>query len=726
MVKIGLSIFLALLGFVSSWVNAADSLRELSSASNVAEAINAVQNGQGQVFTESLPVESANGWFFIRLETPHTSIVHFPSNSVTRYSVYSYPQGELVDAFVSPFQSATHIDWNPRFTLAFERTWGDEFIIQLTMISTGDIPFSFMSFESYRDLLSDQLIKSGVFYGAIGLMTLISLLLFLLNKDKNAGRLSFSLLIWLLTMLSIWGFGSSPMPLGLSSILPSITNQLTITGSLAGAWFSLNFLRQSIANSPIIKALQISIRLHLGYLLVSFFIAPIWTITILVNIISGLVCLAAAALAVARGDKPARFLLASSILVSSPFFFIFISPFNQQTIIAVGIATLVFVMLALLKRIAEQTESWAQKADMASERERFLASMSHEIRTPLNGIIGFSELANQEHLEGNVKTYFNQIDRSSKVLLGIVNEVLDYAKLQATEIKPNFGPFNIREALADVVTINQPTATKNSIELSVEVDDNLPNYVTTDPQRCLQILINLCGNAVKFSKNGRVLIRASREDSQLVFKVIDNGIGIHEDVLAGLFNPFKQADAATARQFGGTGLGLAISKQLCLLLGGSLSAVSEYGKGSTFTLSLPFKKADEPATENSVNGDFLIGKRVLVAEDNPINLMLATQILKKHGLEIDSAEDGQIALEMASKNAYDYILMDMQMPELSGTEATTEIRKLGLTMPIIAMTANTSKSDREACLSAGMNDYLSKPIEQQQLLQKLTLWATAN
>lgn len=383
-------------------------------------------------------------------------------------------------------------------------------------------------------------------------------------------------------------------------------------------------------------------------------------------------------------------------------------------------------MLALLQRIAEQTQRWAMKADLASERKRFLASMSHEIRTPLNGIIGFSELANQESLDGNVKTYFKQIDRSSKVLLGIVNDVLDYAKLQATEITPNVAALNIKQTIEDVITINLPTAIRNGIDLSYQIDASLPEYVTTDPQRCLQILINLCGNAVKFSKNGSVRITASQENAELVFNVIDNGVGINKEVLAGLFNPFKQADASTARQFGGTGLGLAISKQLSELLGGTLDAVSEYGQGSIFTLRLPFEAAEPPEQHIKISADRLKGKRILVAEDNPINLLLAAQILKKHGMNSDSAEDGKIALEKASKNHYDFILMDMQMPELSGPKATMEIRKLGISSPIIAMTANTSESDRNECLSSGMNDYLAKPIEQQHLLQKLVQWSASN
>jgi signal transduction histidine kinase/CheY-like chemotaxis protein len=723
MPKCILSTLIALVCLTTSADVAADSVTLLQEADSISAAVETSKALAGKPLSESLPLENAKAWLHITLANPDTAVLHFPSHSVGQYSVYSIETQELLETFTSPFQAATTIDWTPKFTLPLDRSWGNEFIVQLNMLGITDMAYSLMSFEQYQDLVSDQLINNGIFYGSIALMALFSFLLYLLNNDKHAGRLSASFLIWLLTMLSIWGFGTSPMPFGLSDLLPPLTNQFTILGSLAGTVFAFYFLRDSIADSTIYKILQGTIWLQVIYFIVSFAIEPLWSFSIVINILCGWIAMGCCGLATVRRDAAAKYLLASSALISCPFVFIFIAPLNQQTLIAVGMGALVLVMLALLQRMAEQTQRWAMKADLASERERFLASMSHEIRTPLNGIIGFSELVNQEQLEGKVHNYFKQIDRSSKVLLGIVNEVLDYAKLQATEITPNFKPLNIKETLEDVITVNLPTANKNHIDLSYEVDKNLPNYVTTDPQRCLQVLINLCGNAVKFSKNGKVVISASQENSQLVFKVIDNGIGIDKDVLAGLFNPFKQADASTARQFGGTGLGLAISKQLCVLLGGSLDAVSETGKGSTFILRLPLVAAKKPQSEIKVSGDFLLGKRVLVAEDNTVNLMLATQILKKHGIEIDTAEDGKIAVAKVAKNQYDFILMDMQMPELSGTEATAEIRKSGVTTPIIAMTANASESDRDACLASGMNDFLSKPIEQQLLLQKLALWS---
>ncbi len=722
MLKVVANSYVVVMCFFAGAAIAADAVNLLPGANSVASAVDAVGTENKEQLSGILPFDAASAWLHVKLENTDTAIIYFPNHSVFQYSVYSLQTEEPLETYISPFDPATHIDWNPKFTLSLDRSWGDEFLIQLNMITTSNMPFSLLSFEEYQNTNSKQLINSGVFYGAIALMALFTFLLYMLNNNKDAGRLSFSFAVWFFTMLSIWGYGTSGMPLGLSETLPMLANQLNILGSISGAIFTTYFLRSIILKSFIYQSLRVFIFLQLLYLIVSFVTEPLWALTILVNIFSGLLCLGACILAVIRGDKAAKYLIASSALISSPFFSIFISPLNQQTIIGVGIGALVLVMLALLQRMAEQTHSLAMKADLAFERERFLASMSHEIRTPLNGIIGFSELVIQENLQGKAKTYFEQIDRSSKVLLGIVNEVLDYAKLQATKFTPDFSPLNIKDTIEDVITVNLPAAVKNDLELSYDIDQGLPEYITTDPQRCLQILINLCGNAVKFSKNGSVKIVVQRDNAYIDFKVIDNGIGISKEVLAGLFNPFRQADASTARQFGGTGLGLAISKQLAELLGGTLNAESEYGKGSAFTLRLPFKKAEPPEIQNPVDADVLQGKRVLIAEDNPVNLMLATQILENRGLEVDSAADGKIALAMASSKPYDFILMDMQMPELSGTEATAQIRQLGLKMPIIAMTANTSESDRQECMAAGMNDYIAKPIEQQFLLQKLITW----
>lgn len=699
----------------------ADSVRLLSGATSVDSAVASAESENDEVLSGILPATRA--WLHIQLANSDTSLLYFPDHSVDSYSIYSVQTGVVLESFSSPFRSENYIDWNPKFTLFFDRSWDDEFLIELQLRGAPNAPFSLLTFEQHQDVLSNQLISSGIFYGAIALMALFAFLLYALNKDKYAGFLSFSFFVWLLTMLSIWGFGASPMPLGLSDFLPGLANKLTILGTIAGAGFTGYFLKQVISGTKVYKVLYIGIWLQLAFFLTSFFVDPPWAVIILVNIIAGLLSLSCAALAAWRGDLSARYLFVSSALISSPYFFIFINPFNQQTIILVGSVALVMVMLAVLTRQSEQAKNLIMKAELANERERFLTSLSHEIRTPLNGIIGFSELANQENLQGNIKHYFELIDRSSKVLLGIVNEVLDYAKLQATEIKPNLSAINIARTLEDVITINRPLADENGIELSFHVDPALPKYVTTDPQRCLQILINLCGNAVKFSRKSSVKVTAIQEGDELVFRVIDKGIGIQPDVLAGLFNPFQQADASTARQFGGTGLGLAISKQLCELLGGSLSAVSEFGAGSTFTFRLPFIAAVEPKPENKIDSHSLAGKSVLIAEDNAINLILATQILKKYGLLTDSAENGRKAFELATQRQYDFILMDMQMPELSGTEATEKIREQGIETPIIAMTANTSESDRQTCLASGMDDYLAKPIDQQLLLEKLTLWS---
>lgn len=674
--------------------------------------------------TNTLDVNDTDLWLHVNLENSDAEFIHITNHTLDRYRVYS--NSSSMPLYDSGLRNFNIIDWNPRTRIFINRSWGTSFLLRIETPLESNILFEFLSFEEYVQNISPELINNGMYYGSIILMSVISLLITVFNKDQDAWKLGVTLFAWFLSTFAIWGYGNAPLPFGILDALAGVTNQLIIASSLASIWFIKNFLAKSAGHSLIYKGLQLGIWLHFSYLIGTLFFGVSWTVAVSLILTTSLIGTLTAFVAVINKDKAARYLLASSISTAIPFIFVWFQPMTQQAAIAIGMLTLILIMLALMERLGERFHALGRQAKVASERERFLASMSHEIRTPLNGIIGFSELCSQEDLQGDVEHYFHQIDRSSKMLLGIVNDVLDYSKLQASDVDVASEPMSVQSTLEDVITINKPVADLNAISLSYEIAENVAEHLITDPFRCAQVLINLCGNAVKFSSHGSVKIKVFREKNDVLFQVIDDGIGIEEDVLASLFNPFSQADASTARKFGGTGLGLAISKQLCQLLDGELTAVSEKSKGSTFTFRMPYRKGKAPIASTKANIDKLQGKRILLAEDNAVNLLLATRILEKNGLVIDSATDGKIALQKASKNHYDFILMDMQMPELSGPEATEKIRKLGFKQPIIAMTANTSESDRDTCLDAGMNDYLAKPIEQQQLLKKLEFWSVVN
>lgn len=702
-----------------------ESLRVLPGANSWANASQQlIESGLSVPLKDTLEIGDSGLWLHVDLKNSNLDILYFPSDTLDRYRIYSHDSNTVL--YDSGLRNASILVWNPETMLPIRRAWGSQFLLYLEAPAESTMPFEFLSFEEYQQAKSPELINNGMYYGCFALMSVFCLLLSVFNKDPEAWKLGVTMFVWLLLSLAIWGYGNTPLPYNFDVTLRELTNQLVICASLASAWFGVYFLAKSAGHSLIYKGLKVCIWLQLTYLAGSFILGTSWVLVLGLALVSTLLGTLTAIVAVFNEDKAARYMIAATVCSSSPFIFIWFQPLSQQTTIAAGMMSLVLIMLALMQRVGKRFHTLGLQAKVASERERFLASMSHEIRTPLNGIIGFSELCSQEDLQGDVKHYFHQIDRSSKMLLGIVNDVLDYSKLQATNIDVASESMQVQRILEDVMTINKPVADLNAISLDYVIAENVAEYVITDPFRCAQILINLCGNAVKFSRNGNVKIKVFRENSDILFQVIDDGIGIEEDVLASLFNPFSQADDSIARKFGGTGLGLAISNQLCQLLDGELTAVSEIGKGSTFTFSLPYRKGKAPVATPKANIEKLQGKRILLAEDNIVNLQLATRILEKNGLLIDSATDGKIALEKATINHYDFILMDMQMPELSGPEATEKIRKLGFKQPIIAMSANTSQSDRDTCLNAGMNDYLAKPIEQQQLLKKLELWSVVN
>ncbi|MFK7864348.1 MAG: response regulator [Pseudohongiellaceae bacterium] len=614
-------------------------------------------------------------------------------------------------------------NWNPQTVIALVREWGDEILLQLDTQPELTLSYEFFTYREYKASKFPELVNVGMYYGSIILMSTFCVLLSLFNRDPDAWKLGVTVLAWAFPSFAVWGYGDTALPFNLNGILESVVNQLIVMASMLSSWFSINFLRQSTSHSKVYSAVKLSMGIQAVYLCSTFLLGISWLLTVFLILIPNVLGTALAIVATLNKDKAAPYLIGTSCCTALPFVFLFISPLNQQSTIAVAMVSLILIILALMQRMGERFHSLGLQAKVASERERFLASMSHEIRTPLNGIIGFSELCSKENLEGKVKDYFFQIDRSSKMLLGIVNDVLDYSKIQTSGIDLISESMSVEKTLKDVLIVTRPLADVNNVDLSYEISPDVSEFLITDPFRCAQILINLCGNAVKFSQKSKVNITVSRDQKNIMFKVKDEGIGIEKEVLAGLFDPFSQADASTARKFGGTGLGLAISKQLSSLLGGELSAISTKGKGSTFTLSLPYFPGKAPESPALADTSVLSGKKVLIAEDNPVNLKLVTHILANSGLYTDSAIDGKAALTKATKNKYDFILMDMQMPELSGTEATLKIRELGFNQPIIALTANASASDREACLNAGMNDFLAKPIEQQQLLKKLVHWS---
>jgi len=387
----------------------------------------------------------------------------------------------------------------------------------------------------------------------------------------------------------------------------------------------------------------------------------------------------------------------------------------------------------LTTKIAEEAQIKAEKAAQIAEeatrsKQQFLSNMSHEIRTPMNAIIGFTKVLTKTDLTEKQKEYLNAIKVSGDALIVLIDDILDLAKVDAGKMVFEKTPFKMAASISAMIHLFEAKIQEKNLELVKKYDTRIPKVLIGDPVRLHQIILNLLSNAVKFTVKGKITVSVTlksedEENVNIEFSVTDTGIGMAEDKLDHIFENFQQATSETSRLYGGTGLGLAISKKLVETQGGTIKVKTKLGKGSRFSFILPLQKTKSDAKFEAVIIEIdkaNKNKKILIVEDIALNQLLIKTILDEFGYENDIAGNGKLAIERLQNKAYDLILMDLQMPEMNGFEATKYIRnQMNSQIPIIALTADVTTVDLEKCKTLGMNDYIAKPIDEKLLYSKI-------
>ncbi len=621
------------------------------------------------------------------------------------------------------------------------------------------IPIKLFTSDVHRKKNNTQMLIYGVYFGTILTILFYNLFLFISLRDQSylwyILHMAFIGLYFMLINLDTSGYAQIG-PSGFSDGFRFRMGILSIA-ACGIVLFTRNFLltRQ---NAPRVDyALLVLLAICISLFLVNFFISPSVTNFgfIMVGIFSPALLICIGIIRLRQGFRPARFFLISEVVYVSGIFIFALTlqgvlPFTVMGFHAMQIGSgleAILLSLALADRIQVLRDQKQTAEAATAAKSKFLAGMSHEIRTPMNAIIGMADLLSESPLNSEQQKYVRIFRNAGENLLDIINDILDLSKVEAGLIELEQIPFDLAELVLNANDIMTFKADEKGLELNTDIAAEVPVYLLGDPVRLRQILINLMGNAVKFTHAGNITLTVAcysdintsseRDSVELVFHIKDSGIGIPADKQADIFESFTQADTSTTRNYGGSGLGLNICKQLTEMMAGDIWVESEPGQGSTFSFTArfdinptpPTKQQPEPALpEKTVS---LSAMNILLVEDAEENQFIIKAYLKEQPHVITIAENGQEAVEQFMAKPFDLVLMDIQMPVMDGYDATRAIRKWEVeasrtATPILALTAHALAADLQKCIYAGCNDYLSKPIKKADLLTAIAKYAVSD
>ncbi len=665
-----------------------------------------------------LPADIADPVLHFKSPYLHTFELYLP-DSATRIHLGGSAWPDSANAFVHPEQ----------FVILPANA--DAILARLYTPTRVVVPVDILSSQEAQRLASGKLISDGILIGLFALSIVFCFTFSALSRDVIFGKLTVALTCWMLTVVSILGYDTLYI---WPAENPGVTSPLFLLAIGAHAWF-YGALQ---ATGPSLPAALYGLRALALAAPMAILLRPLihtQITSVYLMYVLGALVISSAVYAAWRGDLAARFVVISTVLLVGPQPFISLYGYSTGYLTLAACGSLVFMIMAVLQRFNERIREAEATIHKASAQKHFVATMSHEIRTPLNAIIGYVQLARMQLSDPNLEEQLQQVDDASQLLLTIVNDLLDLSKLDEQALQLERIPVNLKGMLERPFNLFRDQAERKNISLLMSIDDACPDNIVADPTRCSQIVLNLLSNALKFTDRGEVRLEVSRVTAprdELRINVSDTGIGIPAEALGNIFNAFSQADVSTSRHFGGTGLGLAICTQLARLMDGEVQVESTLGQGSRFTLCIPCEEASEALADTKAAEDpnlsaELTGLTVLLAEDNPVNQMVAKRILENFGINVSVAGNGEEAISRFTQDNPDLVLMDMQMPKTDGLEATSRIRDIQTHhVPIIALTANASSEDRSACEEAGMDDFLAKPLDATVLLNRIVYWPQQN